>query len=107
MLRDFLRSIQAMDRDSPADQLRFYAEVSRFVREYLGQWLEVEVASLTPEEVARVLESHGHDGLGAPVKTILERCEDVLYTRQGAELGRDWRDEVRGDLGKLAQRLRV
>jgi hypothetical protein len=45
--------------------------------------------------------------LGAPVKTILERCEDVLYTRQGAELGRDWRDEVRGDLGKLAQRLRV
>jgi hypothetical protein len=107
MLRDFLRSIRSMGRDSAEDQLRFYAEVSRFVRGYLGQWLEVDAASLTPDEVATVLESHGHGGLGEPVKTILERCERVLYTRQGADLGKNWRDDVQEELVKLTQRLRV
>jgi hypothetical protein len=96
-----------MGRDSAEDQLRFYAEVSRFVRGYLGQWLEVDAASLTPDEVATVLESHGHGGLGEPVKTILERCERVLYTRQGADLGKNWRDDVQEELVKLTQRLRV
>jgi len=107
MLQDFLRATQSMGRDSAEDQLRFYAEVSRFVREYLGQSLEIDVSSLTPDEVASALKSHGQDGLGAPVKTLLERCERVLYTRQGADLGRDWRDEVQGELGKLTQRLRM
>jgi hypothetical protein len=107
MLQDFLRATQTMGRDSAEDQLRFYAEVSRFVREYLGQSLEIDVSSLTPDEVASALKSHGQDGLGAPVKTLLERCEQVLYTRRGADLGRDWRDEVQGELGKLAQRLRM
>ena len=107
MVQDFLRATQSMGRDSAEDQLRFYAEVSRFMREYLGQSLEIDVSSLTPDEVASALKSHGQDGLGAPVKTLLERCEQVLYTRQGADLGRDWRDEVQGELGKLTRRLRM
>ena len=107
MLQDFLRATQKMGRDSAEDQLRFYGEVSRFVREYLGQSLEIDVSSLTPDEVASALKSHGQDGLGAPVKILLERCEQVLYTRRGADLGRDWRDEVQGELGKLSQRLRM
>lgn len=107
MLQDFLRATQSIGRDSAEDQLRFYAEVSRFMREYLGEWLESDISSLTPDEIAGALKSHGHDGLGAPVKTLLEKCERVLYTRQGADLARDWRDEVQAELGKLAQRLRI
>jgi hypothetical protein len=107
MLRGFLRSMQSIERDSAEDHLRFYAEVSGFVRQYLGEWLEADVASLTPGEVARVLENYGHGGLGEPVKTILEKCEQVLYTRHGADLAKNWHDEVQEELAKLAQRLRV
>jgi hypothetical protein len=105
MVREFLRAINSVGRDSTADQLRYYAELSRFMREYLGHSLETEVASLTPDEIARALESRGHNGLGAPVKNILERCEQVLYTRDGAELGKAWRDEVQAEVGKLLHRL--
>jgi hypothetical protein len=107
MLQDFLRATQSMGRDSAEDQRRFYAEVSRFMREYLGQWLETDISSLTPDEIASALRSQGQDGLGVPVKTLLEKCEQVLYTRGGPDLARDWRDEVQGELGKLAQRLRI
>jgi hypothetical protein len=106
VLQDFLRTAQSIGRESREDQLRYYSELSRFIREYLGQWLETDAVSLTPEELARVLEEHGKNGLAAPVRTLLVRCEQVLYTRQGAELGRQWRDEVQSELGKLAQRLR-
>jgi hypothetical protein len=106
MLRDFLRSMRSMGRESPEDHLRYYAAVSSFVRNYLREWLGVEVASMTPDEVAATLASRGHGGLGAPIKSLLEKCEQVLYTRQGADLGKAWRDDVQNELDKLAQRLR-
>ena len=106
MLQEFLRKAQAIGRDTTEDQHRFYSEVSQFVREYLTEWLEIDAASLTPEEMESVLKNIGRDGLGAPVKAILERCEQALYTPRGFELGKQWRDEVQGDLGKLAERAR-
>jgi hypothetical protein len=107
MLQDFLRATQSMGHDSAEDQRRFYGEVSRFVREYLGQSLEIDASSMTPEELSSVLESSRNGALGASVKSLLQRCEQVLYTRDGAELGRQWRDEVQRELGGLARRLRI
>jgi hypothetical protein len=107
MLRDFLRSTQTIGRDSAEDQQRYYSEVSRFVREYFGESLEIDASGMTPDELAGFLESRGRNGLAAPVKTLLERCEQVLYTPRGVELGRQWRDEVQTELGRLTRSLRM
>jgi hypothetical protein len=107
MLRDFVRKAQGIGRESTEDQLRYYGEVSQFVRNYLNESLEIDTSGLTPEEIEGVLIHRGQNGLSAPVKTVLERCEQVLYSPQGSELGKRWRDEVQGDLGKFADRARL
>jgi len=107
MLQDFLRKTQAIGRESIEDQVRFYSEVSQFVREYLSETLEIDAASLTPQEIEGVLKKLGRDGLSGPVKTILERCEQILYTPRGSELENGWRDEVQRELGALAERERT
>jgi hypothetical protein len=104
MFDEFLRKTQMIGRSSAEDQVRFYSEVSQFVREYLSEWLEIDASSLTPEELETVLKKLGRDRLGAAAKTILERCERVLYTPQGSELGKNWRDEVQRELGALAEK---
>ncbi len=101
-LQDFLQQAQAIGRDTPEDQQRYYAEVSRFLRGYLSESLAIDAASLTAEEIASTLQSHGPNGLRAPVKIILERCEQVLYHPEGAHLGQGWRDEVAHELAKFA-----
>ncbi|HEY2919247.1 MAG TPA: hypothetical protein VGK77_09670 [Candidatus Binatia bacterium] len=106
MLRDFVRRVQGIGRESAEDQLRYYGEVSQFVRGYLSESLEIDASGLTPEEMESALKNRGQNGLSAPVKTVLERCEQVLYNPQGSELGKRWRDEVQGDLGKIADRAR-
>jgi hypothetical protein len=106
MLRDFVRKVQGIGRESSEDQLRYYGEVSQFVRGYLSESLEIDASGLTPEELESTLKDRGQNGLSAPVKTVLERCEQVLYSPQGSELGKRWRDEVQGDLGKIADRAR-
>ncbi len=106
MMRDFLRQAQTIGKDSPSEQQRYYAEVSQFLRRYLSESLEIDGAGLTAHEIETVLNSRGQNGLGAPVKRILERCEQVLYSPQGLELGRRWRDEVQGELGKFAELAR-
>jgi hypothetical protein len=62
---------------------------------------------MTPDELAGILGSRRGNGLGAQVKDLLEKCEQVLYTRQGGELGRQWRDEVERELGRLTRSLRM
>jgi hypothetical protein len=106
MLRDFVRKAQGIGSESSADQLRYYGEVSQFVRSYVSESLEIDASGLTPEEIESALQNRGQNGLSAPVKTVLERCEQVLYSPQGSELGKRWRDEVQGDLGKIADRSR-
>jgi hypothetical protein len=106
-LREFLRATKSIGRDSEQDQQRFYSEVSKFVRAYLAQALEIDASGMTPDELARILESHGRNGLGAPVRSLLEKCEQVLYTPEGSELGRQWRDEVERELGSLTRNLRM
>ena len=106
MVRDFVRRAQAIGRDSPVEQQRYYAEVSEFVRGYLNESLEIAATSLTAQEIGSVLREHGHNGLSAPVTTILERCEQVLYSPQGLELGQRWRDDLQSELGKFADLAR-
>ena len=106
MVRNFVQQAQAIGRDSPGDQQRYYSEVSQFLRSYLSESLEIEAASLTAQEIETRLREHGQNGLSAPVKSILERCEQVLYSPQGIQLGKDWRDQVQGDLGKFADLAR-
>ena len=106
MVRDFMRQTQAIGKDSPGDQQRYYSEVSQFLRSYLSESMEIEAASLTAQEIEVMLREHGQNGLSAPVKNILERCEQVLYSPQGIQLGKDWRDQVQGDLGKFADLAR-
>jgi hypothetical protein len=102
MMRDFLRQAQTIGKDSPAEQQRYYAEVSQFLRGYLSESLEIDAAGLTAQEIESALREQGQNGLSAPVKSILERCEQVLYSPQGLELAQRWRDEVQGELGKFA-----
>jgi hypothetical protein len=101
MFHAFLQKTHAMGTESTEDQIRFYSEVSRFVREYLSQWLEIDASSLTPGELEVVLKDLRREKLGAAVKSILERCEQVLYMPQGSDLGKNWRDEVQRELGAL------
>ena len=105
-VRDFMQQTQAIGRESPGDQQRYYSQVSQFLRSYLSESLEIEAASLTAQEIETLLREHGQNGLSAPVKSILERCEQVLYSPQGIQLGKDWRDQVQGDLGKFADLAR-
>jgi hypothetical protein len=106
MMRDFLRQAQTIGTDSPSEQQRYYAEVSQFLRGYLSESLEIDAAGLTAQEVETALREHGRNGLSAPVKNILERCEQVLYSPQGLELAQRWRGEVQGELGKFADLAR-
>ena len=80
MLRDFVGKVQGIGRESSEDQLRYYGEVSQFVRNYLNESLEIDTSGLTPEEIESLLIQRGQNGLSAPVKTVLERCEQVLYS---------------------------
>jgi len=105
-LRDFLRQAQTISRDSPVEQQRYYAEVSHFLRGYLSESLEIDATSLTADEIESALNNRGQNGLSASVRNILERCEQVLYSPQGSELGQRWRDEVQSELGKFAELAR-
>jgi len=106
LMREFMQQAQAIGRDSPGDQRRYCAEVSQFLRSYLAQILDIDAQSLTAQEIEKALQEHGHNGLSAPVKTILERCEQVLYSARGSEVGQGFRDELQNELGKLAQMAR-
>jgi len=106
MVRVFMKQSQSMGRDSAADQQHYYGTVSEFLRRYLSESLEIEASSLTAQEIETVLRQLGQNGLSTPVKNILQRCEQVLYSPQGSELGAGWRDEVQSDLEKFARLAR-
>jgi isopentenyl diphosphate isomerase/L-lactate dehydrogenase-like FMN-dependent dehydrogenase len=105
-VRDFIKQSQAMGRDLPADQQRYYGEVSQFLRSYLSESLGIDAVRLTAEEIETTLRQLGQNGLSAPVKNILQRCEQVLYSPQGLQLGASWRDQVQTELSKFAEMAR-
>lgn len=107
LVRDFIKQSQAVGRNSAADQQRYYGEVSQFLRSYLTETLEIDAASMTAQEVDAALGMLGQNGLGAPVRNILQRCEQVLYSPQGPQLGAEWRDEVQKELNKFAELARL
>jgi hypothetical protein len=102
MVQDFLKRARGFGKESPQDHLRFYSEVSQFVREYLSEGLAIDAAGLTPDEIETALKNRGRDGLGQPTKNILQKCEQVLYTRNGLERAEQWRDEVLAEVGRLS-----
>ncbi|MGH7831521.1 MAG: hypothetical protein ACREP8_15230, partial [Candidatus Binatia bacterium] len=102
MVQDFLQRARAIGTESPQDHIRFYTEVSQFVRDYVSEWSEIDAASLTPEEIGAALQTRGRDGFEQPVKSVLEKCEQVLYTRDGLERAGQWRNEVLAEIGKLS-----
>jgi len=106
MVRDFMQQAQTIGRESSADHQRYYSEVSQFLRGYLSESLEIDAAGLTAQEIETVLREHGQNGLSAPVKNILDRCEQVLYSPRGVQLGQGWREQVQGELSKFAELAR-
>ncbi|HWP56839.1 MAG TPA: hypothetical protein VNL14_03010 [Candidatus Acidoferrales bacterium] len=105
MAQEFLARIRAMGRETPDDQLRFYAEIARFLRDYLGERLDVEAKSMTPQEVETLLQSSGRNGASAQsVRLILERCDQVLYGKNGIQLAREWREEIERQLEAVVRR---
>lgn len=104
LAQDFLKKIKAMGAESPADQARFYSEVSQFLRLYLEEWLEIDARGLTPEEIQSALSNLGKNGASAePIKNILEKCDQVLYAKDGLEVGRKWRGEVQQAMERLVR----
>lgn len=94
-VEESLARIRAIRGESPQDQSRFYTEVSQFLRQYLSLWLEIEAASLTPEEIGMVLEKANVNGyLAQQIKTILEQCDMVCYGKDGLRSGGALRDQV-------------
>ncbi len=62
------------------DQPEFYAEVSRTLKEYLGDKLNLSGAALTPQEVEAKLDAAGLKGeLIEQLKKLLEQCESCQF----------------------------
>jgi hypothetical protein len=100
--QEFLNKIRAQTTDDPEDQARFYGEISQFLRNYVNEWLDIDASGLTPEEIKSALAASGSDGVSAePLKAILEKCDQVLYTKHGFQLGKKWRQEVEQQLENL------
>jgi hypothetical protein len=106
MVRDFIKRSQAIGRESPADQQQYYSAVSEFLRTYLSESLQIDAASLTAQEIAAALGELGQNGLSAPVTSILQRCEQVLYSPDGPRQGAAWRDQVQNELRQFAELAR-
>jgi len=87
--------IRALGGESPEDLTRFYTETSQFLRHYLSQWLEIETAGLTPEEIEAALERAKVDGpIVREVRAVLEQCDAVRYGRDGLKLGAELRPRL-------------
>jgi hypothetical protein len=105
MAQNFLKNIKLVGKETPDEQVRFYSEVSQFLRNYLSESLDAEAQSLTPEEIENLLKGSGKNGASAePVRAILEKCDQVLYGKDGARLGQNWRGDVEKELESLIRR---
>ncbi len=103
-VQENLGRIRAIKGDSPQDQIRFYSEVSQFLRQYLSLWLEIEAASLTPEETEMALEKANVNGsLRHQIKGILEQCDTVCYGNDGLQEGQALRDETLDGLERIVK----
>ncbi len=68
------------------DHAEFYAEVSRTLKEYLGDKLNLPGAALTPQEAAAGLKAAGLDGdLIEQFKKLLEQCESCQFGSKSTE----------------------
>lgn len=93
--REDLDRIKALRGETPEETIRFFSEVSRYLRQYLGQKLGVELAGLTPEEIEAILGKTNFSGDATQqIRAILDQCDGVCYGREGLESGADVKSQV-------------
>ncbi|MGH7774088.1 MAG: hypothetical protein ACREQA_17835 [Candidatus Binatia bacterium] len=103
-VQENLARIRAIKGDSPPDQIRFYSEVSQFLRQYLSLWLEIEATSLTPEEIEMALEKANVNGsLRHQIQGILEKCDTACYGKDGFQEDGALRDEMLDGLERIVR----
>ncbi len=77
-----LQRIRAMAQDPAQDEELFCGEVTKFLRQYVTEWLNVEARGLTPIEADEALRTAGYNGAFAQqVRAILEQCEQAQYRK--------------------------
>lgn len=102
--RQGLADLRAAAGASPDDCLRFCTEVSGFLRQYVGQLLEVEATALTPEEIETLFERAGTNiARGREVRAILVECEAVRYGPHRPESSYEWQTRVLARVEQVIQ----
>lgn len=97
-----LASLQAIGGERPEDLMRFYTEVSQFLRQHLSEQLEMEAAGLTPGEMEMALrKADVNSSRVQEIKYVLEECDRVRYGKDGIRLGRDLRAQVLSALERI------
>ena len=100
--REGLARIRALGGEAPEELLRFYTEVSVFLRQYLNRWLEIGAEGLTPEEIEKALVRASVVGsLARDIRRVLERCDTVRFGRNSLGLDR----ETHGELLKALEHI--
>jgi len=107
LVQDNLAKIRSIGSESDEDFDRFYHAVSRFLRQYLEERLELEVFGLTPEEIEKALEQAGTgDSLAQQISAILQQCEAVRYRSDGPSVARERRGDVQQAFEKAVTALK-
>jgi hypothetical protein len=80
----YKKALMSLKRSSSAlkngQQAKFYAEISRTLKEYLGDKLNLPGAALTPQEAGIKLEAAAPDGkLIEQFKQLMEQCESCQF----------------------------
>jgi hypothetical protein len=102
LVQESLASIRRTLRESPEDPVRLSAEVSQFLRQYATQWLGIEAAGLTPEEIESALRQAGaNSSVAEQIRAILEQCDGLRYAKDGLRL----RAEQQKDLLEALERV--
>jgi hypothetical protein len=101
-LKKELAKIRQLKESPPADLTAFYSEVAQMVRRFLSERLDVETSSLTPAEIASLLQrQRQNDGFSDRVKAILEQCEAARYRREGLPVNETARRQILESLERI------
>lgn len=106
--QDFLERIRVIEVKSPGGILAFCTAVAEFLRGDICQWLQVDGAGLTPDELEAALKNtEGGSSLAPEIKAILEKCDWARYAKDGPDSGEEWAGEMLQEVESLVGRLEV
>jgi hypothetical protein len=104
LLRDRLARIRIIGKESTDDPCRFYAEVSQFLRQYLGERLGIEALGLTSDEIEeRLKNTKTKASLAQEIKTVLEQCDMARYGKGSDRFDPDSREQLFAALEKIVR----